>query len=753
MVQNSKVLTVSYGTFSCTLEGFEDSFETMKAIAEYFRDLAADDRYFGAEPPQPDADMLARIAEREISRQVEARRESGGIVLRAADLAAASPALARAISAQAQTDRAAPFVPAADDGEDAQPDAADREDATEPRAEAGAAPTPEAGVDAQAAATPEPGVGAESEASAGPEAAIQPDTAEIAAPADPDILPEPEIAGAAQIPDQDQLAADPAIMPVADEPEAAQAPETPADATHDATEDRDDDLPAATDLPAEDVDESFVPAADSIAAKLQRIRAVVSRNEQAETEDDYSEDQHAEAFTAQAAGDIMHALQDDHGQAEDGDVPDGDDNAYDGEYDQDGDADIAAILERLEGGEPTVTVSYGDEPDDEAQAASGESLFDDLDGEEDAPERDDDLTNIMGDAQEGETDAPERPASAPAAARVVKIKRSEFDAAIASGHLEEFEDEDETADDIGSSLSDEEEADLIRELADVEAEFAVTVEARTEIAVEAAAEDGAADRETAQGHGGEDEAGQEDDAGAQRPRRPLSASMDEDEDDFSRLMEQAGEKLSDPEAAARHETYSHMRAAVATTKAERSAGGTMGSHTDHDPYRDDLASVVRPRRPEAPQSRPQRPSTDMRPAPLKLVAEQRVDDGAGAAARGPVHPRRVSTRILEETERTGTPTPEGGFAEFAAEVGATELPDLLEAAAAYMSFVEGRAQFSRPQLMGKVRQVETTDFNREDGLRSFGQLLRDGKIEKKGGGRFAASSRIGFRPDDERAVG
>ncbi len=215
--------------------------------------------------------------------------------------------------------------------------------------------------------------------------------------------------------------------------------------------------------------------------------------------------------------------------------------------------------------------------------------------------------------------------------------------------------------------------------------------------------------------------------------------------DTTRLMSVAQGIMNEPESASSHEMHSRLRAAAATTK-KGLIGTSQNVPEDDEIYRRDLASFVRPRRPVTAPRSAERPGSAERPAPLKLVQELRVDGPAGARPSGPIRPRRIMTTPGENIEAAETGAGDSDFVSFAETMGATELPDLLEAAAAYLSFVEGRAQFSRPQLMKRVREVEIAGFNREDGLRSFGLLLRAGKIEKAGSGRFTVSDEIGFRP-------
>ncbi|KIC43415.1 hypothetical protein RA27_02880 [Ruegeria sp. ANG-R] len=551
MVQNNKVLTVSYGTFSCTLEGFDDSFETMKAIAEYFRDLAADDRYFGSEPPQPDAEMLTRIAQRDATQKVEASQSEAGLLLRATDSGAA------------------------------------------------AAPTP---------------------------AAIAP------APATEPVQPTNDV------------------------------------------------VPPAPAIPQAEA----VPAADSIAAKLQRIRAVVSHSDASSTA--FSEDEdvsylrpvkpQADAISAAFEAGALNPddLEETAGDTTPATTPE---------------VELSAAPEQMEDSvepavqeqEPATTApAEQDAVDVTAMISAVETAHnrDEDEALEQTPEVTDSdvLFSDLDDTSEPEDESPSNILS------------------------EEDEDTSELSSLAAGVISAEDEALLLDEIALVESELEANTAAEL----------------------------------------PDMSGLDQD---VSRLMDKAGAHLEDPATSDQRETYSHLRTAVAATEADREDGKDKSQNAEDD-YRGDLASVVNPRRPEI-EVTSERPSMDAA-APLKLVAEQRID--TDTADTGPVTPRRV-TSAEDDTDDE-----EGGFATFAQEQGAQSLLDLLEAAAAYLSFIEGQEQFSRPQLMNKVRSLKQDSFNREESLRSFGQLLRDGKIEKAGGGRFAASTQIGFRPnDDERAAG
>ncbi len=712
MVQNNKVLTVSYGTFSCTLEGFDDSFDTMKAIAEYFRDLASDDRYFGAEPPQPDADMLARIAQREISRQVEAHHDSKGITLRAAEAEPVPVAADPAPTPQTVEIAPAPTVVAPS--------------------------VPEMAVDAPESVEPaEPPAEPVGEVTPPQEDEIQP-----AEEAPADIVEETPVEESSV---QEALAEDTSVEEI-DEPveaqelveTAAEVIEEPAAEPEQIKVDTASPAPAATiesitaqlavqsdetpeieaEIPEAEVLEEpeIVPSSDSIAAKLQRIRAVVSRNEKSTDEADYSEDEHAEDLNLNRNQIIEDTQSDD---------------------------DISSILENVE------------RASDVSEAPTkGDALFSDLDTEGDSEETDNELMNILSEPEE-----PIATVNKPRRVRVIKVKNTDFENAVSSGDVEqvETEEKEETPrvkeqSPAAASLSPEDEEDLLRELAAVEAEL--KAKSNQEDDAEAEEEEAAQIEEEAQSI--QEDASIEAEVAeiiepeqAEVSEKPARQQAPEKTDnDLSRLMEAADQKLDDPDLSTNRDTYSHLRAAVAAAEAERSAGGTVGTQSSDDAYREDLAAVVRPRRPAVGSGR-SRPRAEMdKPAPLKLVAEQRVDTSEEPTSnRGPVRPRRVPSLSGDETE-TGDV---GGFAQYATENGATTLPEMLEAAAAYMSFVENRDQFSRPQLMNKVRQLQVESFNREDGLRTFGQLLRDGKIEKTGGGRFTASGQIGFQPDSRAA--
>ncbi|TMV09553.1 hypothetical protein FGK63_00325 [Ruegeria sediminis] len=602
MVQSNKVLTVSYGTFSCTLEGFDDSFETMKAIAEYFRDLAADDRYFGSEPPQPDAEMLARIAQRDMTRRVEARRNDDGIVLRATEAASSG-----ALSAEPKRDTHRHGIAVASTHRPHDP---------QPAPPAAAAETPNGSDDLSA-----------------PELAVL------------NPAPQPMRAAAQQEYEEEYEA-----EPVASRP---------------------------------------APPADSIAAKLQRIRAVVSRTD--ESVGQFSEDEDgnygagaepvdaiAAAFAAQppVEPELEEEPEPEAAEAEQPIFAEEPETAEEPQaFIEDAQPEPAPEPEPEEtpaGADAGVLVlESAIEEEDEDEGI----LFADLEGSAEEEDEDDDLRNILDEDQAAEQ--------------------------AAETAISDPSDEDEMETPAGT-LTEQDEVNLLRKLADVEAELFARANSQS-------------------------------DAG--------------EEDDLSRLMAAADEKLDDPNSDENRQTYSHLRTAVAATAAERTAKGESGSDSADEEYREDLASVVSPRRPEV-EVTSRRPAAGEK-APLRLVAEQRIDTrDAAAEHKGPVQPRRVSsTADTDEGEN------ESGFARFAEEQGAQSLSDLLEAAAAYLSFVEGQEQFSRPQLMNKVRSLQMDEFNREESLRSFGQLLRDGKIEKAGGGRFAASNQIGFRPDDKRAAG
>ena len=245
-----------------------------------------------------------------------------------------------------------------------------------------------------------------------------------------------------------------------------------------------------------------------------------------------------------------------------------------------------------------------------------------------------------------------------------------------------------------------------------------------------------------------------------QPRRVqhdfLNNEPEADEAAMSRILSQTDAELDEPEGRNRRNAIAQLKAAVAATEAARQLGDDSdGSSEAEKSYREDLSQAVRPARPVAVASQENTRRTERpRAAPLRLVASQRVDV-ADQPAEAPeaavaVRPRRIAVNDAP------APIPSDdveSFADFAKRSGATNLSELLEAAAAFTSFVEGLEDFSRPQIMNKVREVAPEEYDREAGLRSFGTLLREGRISKVRNGRFQVAQSTRYNPERRAARG
>lgn len=823
MVGASKILTVSYGTFSCTLEGFEEPFSTMKAIAEYFRDLAADDRYFGAEPPTPDAEMLHRIAEREIQRRVEAKISEHGVVLRADAAPAAEPAARPAVEAPALATAAAAPATAA----------------PAPMPPVEAAPE-EAGIEAEPEAAEDVFADYLREEAEAPTAAFEPeqaDTDSVAAKLSRirAVVAAAQAAPAAALEDEDSAAdfAPSATVPAGDfgfeldldDMPARHAAETVSDDAlvagdaDDAFEEI-EEIASATgsEGAAEDeagVEAEAIEAAEHDAKDLEAVAEVMAGAETPE-----AAEVEAEAVAMEDAFEE---------EVEDDTVLSGIGEVYEETAEEAGEAAAPAAAEAEEAEAEEVVAEEVAEEEEVAASALDLGAWR-LDAEDDlVPEADEDVAEEIDVAAELEDDleaevepeleaeaeleleteaaddaeadvaeaeaeiAPEPARTKPgffgqAAARVIKIRRTltpaedeapaedlaedlatdEAGAADTLGHddtedrsaaifaalteeaatdedFDEAEDEDVTAEDadaallagIGAAISEtgldpDSEEDLLRELADVARD---------------------ARRDSHEG------------------RAILESNAGDGEASVERLMEEAKSKLEGDESRRRFSAISHLKAAVVATVADRKlklrdapVSGEAEAGEEIERYRDDLSKAVRPRRPaadSAPTTR--RPTIETRQAPLVLISEQRIDAPSGPRTDAAVvRPRRISAGNLvlnddidrdDETEAALSPEEAKSFAEFADRLGAVNLSDMLEAAAAYTATVEGLPHFSRPQILRKVANVaEDEEFSREDGLRSFGMLLRQGKIQKISRGQFTITEASKFMSEARRAA-
>jgi len=677
MTGAKKILTVSYGTFSCTLEGFDDPLSTMQAIAEYFRRVAAEDRYFGAAPLTSDAAMLHRIAERAVNRRSEVPIEDTPMILRTEEAIQAAispvPPAPQALSQPASHPVTTGLL--------AEESVAAKQQRLRGAVARGDEPAvvafPGGGEDTAPVFVAPPAFSARTEDSAGSDEDAR---AQIMVPPDHDLGPAQYAAdrdGPAGAPDL------PVILGSADwhGSEAAAIP----------AERADDDTPE----PAEPAHDAF--GLERLTGN-QSDNPVRSVNPAAHTVDTLPE-----ALPELTAKDLPEAA----GAADEG-PPTSLDLAW---------AEMVAAFAK-DAAAPSGPAQKAAVADSAPDAAKGP-----------APSAPQDVTSFASSWQD-----------------VLSAFEGLPEPTLPASAWQQAPDLPEPAR-AGAERS------VVSDRPRQETQQALVLRATELSADPALAEpDGFPAAQSGSGNR----------ADATRRAEVLMNPGDHarDTEGFTRLLHEANTEADEPENSRRLLTMAHFKPAVAAAETDlQSAGGESrtGDSTRLDRHSDDLARPVQ-------QHRPDGPTPFGWSAPLVLVSEQRIDPPLpdGAVIRS--LQQRISTTNLaveqspDDSEDPGraedTFVPALSFSEFAQQVGVGEMPDLLEAAAAYTACIEKQPLFTRPHLMRHVAAATgTREVNREDSMRNFGLLLRHGKIEKVDGGLFTITGSCNYLAQARRMTG